>query len=901
MKVTVGTRLGAYEISALLGKGGMGEVYRAHDTKLKRDVAIKILPSEFSQDDDRLSRFQREAEVLASLNHPNIAAIYDLQEANETRFLVLELVEGETLAERIERGPVPVEEALKIGYSICEGLEAAHEKGIIHRDLKPGNIKITPDGKVKVLDFGLAKALDAAPRSESLSNSPTLTIAGTQAGMILGTAAYMSPEQAKGFNTDQRSDIFSFGAVLYEMLTGRQAFRGDNVSEILASILAREPDFTAMPQPMNSDIARLLRRCLEKNPRRRWYAVGDLRLEIESTLSDPTGTSTAQQNIGLKRPALLKRAIPVALAVFVSMLITALTMWYMRPQSSETVTRFPITLGQGQIFTLVARRELAISPDGTQIAYVANQRLYLRSMSALEDKPVPGGESPGGAPLTDPVFSPDGQWIAFHSSSDRLLKKVAVTGGAAIPICSLDRAPFGVSWSTDGIFFAQANKGILRVSPNGGKPELIVSIEPDETVHGPQMLPGGEAVLFTLVKGTPQSADQWDKAQIVVQPLKTGKRTVVLEGGTDGHYLPTGHLVYAYGTTLLVVPFDARRFAVTGPQVPIVEGVRRTSTTGAAQFSFSDSGTLIYIPGTTTGQLALTVMDRQANVEPVKLPTGTYVAPRISPDGKSVAFGMDDGREANIWIYDLTGTTSMRRLTYGGANRYPIWTRDGKRIAFQSDREGDVSIFWQTLDSTATAQRLTKAEKGLRHVPDSWSPDDRYLSFTANQDGKGTIRILSLKDGKDSSFAEASSASLSSSAFSPDQKWIAYQSDEAGRPDVLIQRFPATGGKQLISKEGGYLPFWSPDGAELFFTSRAFGLAVVSVTSRQSFTFGVPNPLPVRFFIYNSRTPRNIDISPDGSRFLAVVTADQAASSTAPQIQVVLNWFRELKDRVRVK
>src|SRR5262249_51042845 len=374
MPLTIGTRLGSYELTALLGKGGMGEVYRARDAKLKREVAIKILPDEFSRDGDRVSRFQREAEVLASLNHPNIAAIYDLQEANDTRFLILELVEGETLAERIERGPVPVEDALKIADSICEALEAAHEKGIIHRDLKPGNVKITPDGKVKVLDFGLAKALDTAPGIGNLSNSPTLTIAGTQAGVILGTAAYMSPEQAKGFNTDQGSHIFSFGAVLYEMLTGRQAFQGDSVSEILASILAREPDYGLMPPRLNPTVQRLLRRCLEKNPKRRWYAAGDLRVELQTASAEARGLFVEEQKTAMPANRLWKRSIPVLLAMILTALVSVALMKYSRPTASVTVARFPITLGEGQIFTLVARRSVAISPDGSQIVYVANNR-----------------------------------------------------------------------------------------------------------------------------------------------------------------------------------------------------------------------------------------------------------------------------------------------------------------------------------------------------------------------------------------------------------------------------------------------------------------------------------------------------------------------------------------------
>jgi serine/threonine-protein kinase len=899
MPLTIGTRLGSYELTALLGKGGMGEVYRARDAKLKREVAIKILPEEFSRNGERVSRFQREAEVLASLNHPNIAAIYDLQEAHDSRFLILELVEGETLAERIQRGPVPVEEALKIAHSICEALEAAHERGIIHRDLKPGNVKITPDGKVKVLDFGLAKALDTVPGSGSLSNSPTLTIAGTQAGVILGTAAYMSPEQAKGLNTDPRSDIFSFGAVLYEMLTGRQAFPGDNVSEILASILAREPDYALMPSKLSPQIERLLRRCLEKNPKRRWYAVGDVRVEVETALSDPRGLFVRDELPTISPKPVWKRSISVLLAVILAVLITSAVMWYSRPSPKLIVTRFPITLGEGQMFTLVARRALAISPDGTQIVYIANQRLYRRSMWELDAKPLSGGESPGYV-LTDPVFSPDGQWIAFHSFGDRSLKKIPITGGTAVSLCSLD-PPAGVSWGPDGIVYGQYSKGIMRVSPDGGKPELLVSLKPGEVIHGPQVLPGGETVLFTLGTGPTQTADQWDKAQIVVQSLKSGFRKPLIEGGTDARYLSTGHLVFARGGALFAAPFDLRHLTVTGGQVPVLEGVRRMTTTGAAQFSVSSNGSLIYIGGPATGdQLTLTFLDRKGSAESLKLPLGTYSTPRVSPDGKSVAFGLDDGREPAIWIYELSGATSMRRLTVGGSNRYPVWTRDGKRIAFQSDREGDLGIFWQAADGSGTAERLTRANQGVAHVPDSWSRDDQKLSFTEAQGEKRTVHIFSLRDRKDAVFAEAP-LPVSGSTFSPDEKWVAYTSGETGTPEVWVQPFQSTGTKRQVSRDGAFFPFWSFDGTELFFIRRTLDLAAVGVANRPNLNFSIPAALPLRFFVGSTVAPRNIDIMPDGKRFIAVVTADQATTTSAPQIQVVLNWFSELQERVPVK
>ena len=899
MAITIGTRLGSYELTALLGKGGMGEVYRARDAKLKRDVAIKILPDEFSKDDDRVSRFQREAEVLASLNHPNIAAIYDLQEANDTRFLILELVEGETLAERIQRGPIPVEEALRIAHSICEALEAAHERGIIHRDLKPGNVKITPDGKVKVLDFGLAKALDSVPGVGSLSNSPTLTIAGTQAGVILGTAAYMSPEQAKGFNTDQRSDIFSFGAVLYEMLTGRQAFQGDNVSEILASILAREPDYALMPPKLNPQTERLLRRCLEKNPKRRWYAVGDVRAEVETALADPRGLFVGDELPKISPKPVWKRIIPVLLAVILAVLITSAVMWYSTPSPKLIITRFPITLGEGQLFTLNARRYVAISPDGTQIVYVANQRLYHRWMWEVEAKPIPGAENPGGAPVTDPAFSPDGHWLVFFSAADQALKRIAITGGTAVMLCPAD-PPFGMTWTPDGILFGQGSKGIMRVSPNGGRPESLVTVNTDEVAHGPQLLPGGAAILFTLARGS--TPDQWDRAQLVIQSLKSHTRNVVFEGGSDGRYLPTGHIVYAYGGTLFAVPFDLRQLKITGQQVSVIEGVRRsTGTTGTAQYSFSDNGSLVYVPGPATSgvQLALTFVDRKGSIEPLKLPQAPYATPRISPDGKSLAFGIDDGKEAAIWVYELSGATSMRRLTVGGANRYPAWTPDGKRIAFQSDREGDLGIFWQLADGSGKADRLTKAEQGIAHIPDSWSKDGQRLSFTAFKAGAAVVHTLSLQDRKDSIFAEGPSPQHA--VFSPDGKWLAYHSFETARTDVWVQPFPSSSGPQQVSKDGAFLPFWSWDGKELFFNSRAGGLVAVDVRTQPGFTFGLPVPIPVRFFTPAPTLPRNIDVTPDGKRFVAVVAPDQSGTLAAQQLQVVLNWFSELQQKVPVK
>src|SRR5215470_16921987 len=589
MALTIGTQLGTYEITALLGRGGMGEVYRARDTKLKRDVAIKILPEEFSRDADRVNRFQREAEVLASLNHPNIAAIYDAQKANGSRFLVLELIEGETLADRIARGAIPIADALEIAKNICEALEAAHEKGIVHRDLKPANVKITPEGKVKVLDFGLAKALEVAP-AQTASNSPTLlSAAAMSGGVVLGTAGYMSPEQAKGHSADQRSDIFSFGCVLYEMLTGRQTFHAETVPETLAAVLMREPDLNALPARLHPKLEELIRRCLAKNRKERWHAVADVRLGIASIMADPYGLSLPAHRDLARRP-LWQRALPVLAALILAVTVTAVV-WNIRSSPSPGLLQFSHVLPPDQHFTNVGRHLIAMSPDGASIVYIANQQLFLRKLSHREARSISGTDS--GTAVTTPFFSPDGRWVGFFN--DGKIKKIAITGGSAVVACDSIYNPYGATWALDDkIYFGQGPKGILRVSANGGsKPETVVSVKPGEMAHGPQVLPGGDALLFTLAS----VSGPWDSAQIVVQSLKSGERHPLISGGSDARYVATGHIIYALGERLLAIPFDLTKLQVAGNFTPIVDDVMRApgNQTGAAHFSFSNNGYLTYI------------------------------------------------------------------------------------------------------------------------------------------------------------------------------------------------------------------------------------------------------------------------------------------------------------------
>jgi hypothetical protein len=520
--LTPGTRLGPFEIVSALGAGGMGEVYRARDARLDRDVAIKILPEAFAADPERVARFQREAKVLASLNHPNIAIIHGLEHAEGAHALVMELVEGEDLAQRIARGAIPIDEALPIAKQIAEALEAAHEQGIMHRDLKPANIKVRPDGTVKVLDFGLAKAMDPVGSAPHVSQSPTITTpARTHAGMILGTAAYMSPEQAKGRAVDKRSDVWAFGCVLFEMLTGKRAFEGEDVSDTLAAVLRGEPDWDALPATTPAPIGKLLRGCLEKDRKERVPDIAVARLDIKEALAMPAGSILAAAARVVAPPPLWKRAIPIVATALLVAALTSVAWWGFKPSAPPPiVTRFSFPLPQGQAFFTTNTYIVGISPDGTRMVYAANNGLYLRSAWDLEPKAIPGADY-SGSTLRTPVFSPDGQSLVFYSAADQVLKRISVNGGAAVTLCPAD-VPFGISWGVDGIVFGQGSKGIMRVSPNGGQPERLVSVKDGEVAHGPHVLPGGQAMLFTLATGT--GADRWDKAQVVVQSLKSGER-----------------------------------------------------------------------------------------------------------------------------------------------------------------------------------------------------------------------------------------------------------------------------------------------------------------------------------------------------------------------------------------
>ena len=912
MSLSSGTRLGPYEIVAALGAGGMGEVYRAHDTKLNRDVALKILASDFTTDPERLARFKREAQVLASLNHPHIAQIYGFEDSGSTHALVLELVEGPTLADRIAWGPLATDAALAIAKQIADALEAAHEQGIIHRDLKPANINVRNDGIVKVLDFGLAKAMGPASSRPDLSNSPTLTSPAmlTGVGMILGTAAYMAPEQAKGRPADKRSDIWSFGCVLYEMLTGKRAFEGDDVGDTLANVLKTEPDWTALPAGTAPSIRRLLRRCLAKDRARRLSDAVSARLEIdEASSQEGTGQVPVYAMRRLERVAWSAAVIvTAAIAAFLTF------SWTARPAVPAPIVRFRVTLPEGPNYYAPPVLPLGLSADGGSIVYGVPRGLMVHTFADDQTRTILNADL---FPST-PTFSPDGRWVAFFQTAGLglvTLKKVATTGGAAVTLADRVPPPLGASWSDTYIVFGTSGKGVIRVSQNGGAPETVVSPTQGEVLQSPQLLPGGDAILLTvapllLASGRSVSAGvpiaDWDRADIVVQSLKTGQRKTLISGATDGRYVTSGHLVFVRGGVLFAAPFDFRHLAIVGGSVPVIEGVRRTTTAGSALYAFSNNGSLVYQSGPARGNVAGTTLawtTTTGAVERLDVPAGVYATPRIAPDEKQAAVTNTDASGSNVWIVDLSRGRAMRRLTFGGGNKCPVWSPAGDRIVFQSDREGDLGIYSQRADGTGTAERLTKAARGVAQIPESWAPDGKHLLFSATDGSEVTLWTLSPEKGQTAPFGNVRSTQPTNAVFSPDGRWVAYGSTESGTAAVYVQPFPATGVKYQVSRgDIGHHALWSRDGRLLFYIPLPGRLVFVNVRTQSGFAFSTPTPAPRGFTIGNAQTDlRNHDIDRAG-RLLGIVPAGQEAGATSPQqIDVVLNWFEELHARVPVK
>jgi serine/threonine-protein kinase len=915
VSLSPGRRLGAYEVLALIGAGGMGEVYRARDTKLNRDVAIKLLPDLFASDSDRLARFQREAHVLASLNHPHIAAIYGLEEDHAApAVLVMELVEGEELAQRIARGALPLDEALPLARQIAEALEAAHDAGIIHRDLKPANIKVRPDGNVKILDFGLAKAVEAAGDasiggSRNLSVSPTLTTPAqmTGLGVVLGTAAYMSPEQAKGRPVDKRADVWAFGAVLYEMLTARRCFEGDDVSDTLASILRATPDWSALPPDTPPAIKRLLRRCLDKDVRSRLSDMAMVRLELRDADTEPRDAPAAAI-VTAPKPSRLRTIAPYGAAALAA-LIAGAAVWRLRQPADvpQPVTRFSIVLPDQIRMTPSARTPLAISPDGTRLVYAANERLYIRATDQLGAMEVAGTAASSAPFVNSPFFSPDGQWLGFWHQGQ--LRKVAVGGGATVTICEAGIPPVGVEWAPDGrILWGAGPAGILAVPANGGTAAPLVSIQSGERAISPQLLPGGEWLLFVLF---PPGASA-DQGQIVVQSRTGSERRVIVQGVRDARYAESGHLIYLRGNALLAEAFDRKRLAVSGGPVPVVDGVANASSASPAGFFVvSSTGTLFYQPGTGSGGTTskLVQLARDGTRAPLGDVAGMSWFPRFSPDGSRIAFGVsasgEVGDPSDLWVLDVK-RGARTRVTFTANNRfYPIWTRDGTRLTHADASTATNRVVQTAADGSGTAETLI--ELGPRSFPSSWSPDGRVLAlYTTGPTGTRDLVILPMDaTPRKPTPLVATPFEERGAIFSPDGRWIAYVSNKSGQNDIYARPYPGPGTEITISVGGGQEPVWAPSGKELFYRHGGSLFAVRVDATASSLTVGTPTRLfedPYRLDTGGAAGGMaNYDIAPDGRHFVMIEEPKSTSAATQATLNVVVNWFEELKRRAPAK
>jgi eukaryotic-like serine/threonine-protein kinase len=933
MSLAPGARLGPYEIIAPLGVGGMGEVYRARDAKLNREVAIKILIAAVASDPDRLARFSREAQVLAALNHPNIAHVYGLEDSAATPALVMELVEGRTLADRIAERAIPAAEALAIARQIADGLETAHDLGIIHRDLKPANIKVREDGTVKILDFGLAKALDpAASSGAGATMSPTLSIHATQAGIILGTAAYMAPEQARGKAVDKRADIWSFGCVLYEMLTGARAFPGEDVTDTIVSVVSRDPDWQALP-PEASRLAPLIRRCLKKDPKARLRDVGEARLQIDDILGGvPDDAAAATATAGTASPLFGRAAfVGNAAALIGGALVAAVATWIvMRPPAPTAVvpTRFSIVPRAAQPLALQSQdRDVAIAPDGTNIVYRAGTgrpQLVVRRIDQLDARPLAGSDRPDLAAPRAPFFSPDGRWVGFFEGTE--LKKVSMDGGASVTLCRVtSTAPRGASWGDDNTIVFATNDlatGLMSVSADGGEPKVLTKVDMpmQEGDHlFPAVLPNHRGILFTTVP--PGTTPFHNNSQIAVLDLATGQKKILIRGGSQPAYVETltrssilpwarptrdGYLLYAAIGTIHATRFDLDRLEVQGSPVPVVEQVFVASS-GAANFAVSSNGTLVYVPGSGSGAntgRALVWVNRQGREEPIDAPPRAYTAARLSPDGTRVALDIRD-QERDIWVWHLERHTLTRLTIDAGADSDPVWTPDSRQIVFSSTRGGVANLFVQAADGTGVVERLTTSERP--QYATSITPDGKALAgyevssagpdlqvFHLDRPGNGSQRPVEalLK----TSFVEVLPE------LSADGRYITYFSNESGRFEIFVRPFPKVddGKWQISTAGGGTRPVFARTGRELFYLDDQNALTAVPVDTKGP-TFSSGNPTKLLESIYFAVPgPRPFDVSADGQRFLMIKDASTPANDkgTLASLVVVEHWLEELKARL---
>ena len=914
MALAPGARLGTYEVIALVGAGGMGEVYRALDGALGREVAIKVLPEAVAQHPERLARFEREARLLASLTHPNIAVVYGLERSPEHCYLVMELVRGETLAQRASRGAIPLKEVLHLFKQVAEGLEAAHGQSIIHRDLKPANIMITPQGTAKILDFGLAKVVDMNSAHHS-TQSPTLSSSATVAGIVMGTAAYMSPEQARGDPVDRRTDNWAFGCLLYEATVGEQAFVGRTASDTIAAVLREDPDWSKLTDRVPLRLQLLIRRCLQKSPNARLHDIADARVEIEDVarelVTPASHTAPVQRTRSLPlKPLHVSAFAAAAVALFIVGALAGARWWpgsAVTPRSSPA--RVMINLPAPQTLERGRSSPVALSPDGALLVYAAatdggRPRLYLRPLNELSPRAIPGSEG-----ASTPFFSPDGRWLAFYADGE--LKRVSVTGGVPLTICEAPPV-WSASWGEgDTIVFATtlAGSGLWLVSANGGTPAQLTMPESD-VAHGyPQLLPGGTEVLFSVRQGNAWRLSLMNLTDRVPRSLGNGR--VVGEGA---QYLRTGHLVYAQAGGLVALPFDPSSGSLDQPPVALPERLG-TSRFGGAYFAIaSNAGALVYVPTGALVDRTLLRVDRDGRAAPLIELRAPYEYQTLSPDGRRVAAVIASEQGTDIWLIDMNRATRTR-LTAGGASAFPVWSPDGSKIAFQSTASGPWNLFSKPVDGSSAMQPLvTTAAAGEwpgtganllpgtlptlsgagPQVPISWTPDGSTLAFIERKpDGDRDIWVVS--PGGDPTPFLVTPFDEHSPRLSPDGKWLAYVSNESGSSDVYVQPFPGPGPKWLVSTDGGSDPVWARNSRELFYR-RGRQMMVVSVALREEFSSGRPQRL---FDLpFDARDDQaNYDASPDSTWFL---TSGSDRGAPPAELHIVLDWFDQLRPGSRL-
>jgi serine/threonine-protein kinase len=860
----------------------MGEVYRARDTKLGRDVAVKVLPASFAHDATRVTRLQREARLLATLNHPNVAAIHGLEDSDGVVGIVLELVEGQTLAERLTAGAIPMAEALAFARQVIDGLEAAHEKGIVHRDLKPANLKVRADGVVKILDFGVAKAV---ADNTSAEDAPTLTLNLTRESAIVGTAAYMSPEQARGLAVDKRTDIWAFGCVLYELLTGRRPFTGATITDVLAAIVEHEPDWTALPPSTPASIKRLLRRCLEKDPKRRLRDIGDARIDIDSQEQEASVPYSRSPRIPRRNWILAAAALLMAGAG----LGWAAGSLVRRDSTTPSMMLTMETLPDNRTFPpggFETGSMLALAPGGNRLVYVARQggeqRLFIRSLDRLDQL---SSTVIGETRAREPFFSPDGEWLGYRAGLS--LRRVSVRGGLAETIAELPSGTgpsIGISWSSDGsILIGAGRNGLLRVSERGGPIETLVTPTKDRAIWYPQALPGGRTVLYTQGETTPGSGE----LLLLDVVTRTSKR---LRAGTAGRYLPTGHLVFVVDGTLWATAFDIERAEARGTTVPVIKGVRVDSEAGVVQASMTESGALAYLPATSSLERTLVWADPRKET-PVGVPSRAYANPRVSPDGTRIAVTVRDGGQ-DIFVWDVS-RNMLRQLTFDPAANATVTWLDNDRLAFSAEVDGWAQVFVQAADGLSAAKQLTST---LPTFPFSASRDGNLLFVREYPSDTGwDIGLLPVRDPATRRTVERTKWLEHNPGLSPDGRWLTYQSNKTGRFEIFVRSFPLSGAGEIqITSQGGTRPVWSRDGKTLFFWNESddsTSLYGIKVNAGPPATWGAPT-VAIKGSYVSAGNDTSYDVF--GERFLLMKNVVPDGTMPRHEIVIAQNWFAEL-------